>query len=91
MCVVNVNGVICKRVKVIVSDSTVSNHKFLLNVVRSKLYQIRIMNDLSCDMLTGSQIKSLLESDLQAGNITNENVFTHESWFAYGVLSYICK
>ena len=47
----------------VVTNSTVSSHKFLLNVKNSKLYKIRCINDLSVDCLSGSQLKSLFESD----------------------------
>ena len=41
----------------------ISNHKFLLNCKNSKMYKIRCLNDLSVDCLSGSQLKSLFESD----------------------------
>ena len=54
----------------VVTNSTVSNHKFLLNVKNSKLYKIRCINDLSVDCLSGSQLKSLFESDINFYVIT---------------------
>ena len=53
-----------------IANSTISNHKFLLNVKNSKLYKIRVINDLSVDCLSGSQLKSLFESDINFYVIT---------------------
>ena len=46
-----------------ITYSTISNTKFLLETARTRMFQVRVFNDLAPDTLTGAQLKSLFESD----------------------------